>query len=310
MAKKKKPKSMAEGDLASEVILDSLADDGDESAQAQGASGSDDSVVPTSKTAHGRILRAEFLAWPCEPDHGSATAVLTGAGAGSANDIVLDEEDDVKKGGAMNFVLLLLIAGAAIAGGWQLGVVSSPETLAAKKAEKAAIEQAYLEEQMAKQKKYGVLRIESNPPQADVSKDAEKLTLKNEATGEEVVVRTPANLMDLDIAQSYKIRIEKEGYESFDFFVAEHLWTKDSGSGEYKFFKAVELTPNLCEYYFLYDAKKKRELKFDDKATCLEHFEGAMAKGTSVTDCTCKIPPEGWEPPVKKDDKKGAKKGK
>jgi hypothetical protein len=38
-----------------------------------------------------------------------------------------------------------------------------------------------------------------------------------------------------------------------------------------------------------------------------------MAKGVSVTECTCKIPPEGWEPPAKKDDdKKGddKKKGK
>ncbi len=308
MAKKKLKTKAEDGDLASEEILDSLAageeGDGADADDAEGveARDGDEAEAPVIPRA-GRSsssLSDEFRAWPVDKDHASAASFLRGEGAGDPSKVVLEDEDEYRAGSVMNVILGVLIIAAAGAGVWQFKVVSSPETLAAKKAEKAAIEEAHLKEQQAKQKKYGVLRIESNPPQAVVFKDDEKIVTKSEATGEEIIGRTPMNLMDLDISQPVKIRLEAEGYAPFEFNVAEHLWTKDAASGEYKFFNMVELTPNVCEYWFLYDAKRKREMKFPEQGECATHYEDAMKSGTSVTECTCKIPPPGWEPPKDK----------
>ncbi|MCA9545862.1 MAG: hypothetical protein KC613_15770 [Myxococcales bacterium] len=334
MAKKKKKNQADSGDLASEEILDSLAkgDEGDaadeaaedeaeatveassehetDEAEASADEGADEPVVPVlSKRTD--ALQAEFLAWPVDKDHDSAASFLRGDGAGDPSKVVLEEEDEARgKGGALNFILMILIIAAGVGGVIYFRSVSSPEALAAKKAEREAIEQAHLEEQLAKQKKYGVLRIESNPAQATVFKDGEKIVSKSEATGEEVIGKTPMNLMDLDISVPVKIRLEAEGYAPYDFAVAEHLWTKDAATGEYKYFTLVEMTPNVCEYWFLYDAKKKRELQFPDdeketgKSKCTTYYDEAAKGGTAVTECTCKIPPEGWEPPNFDKDKK------
>jgi|JI10StandDraft_1071094.scaffolds.fasta_scaffold13807_2 hypothetical protein len=241
-------------------------------------------------------LSAEVAAWPVSPDHKSARDVLLGKGAKDASTIVLDEEEK-RSNTALNIVLLLLFIGVAVGGGYQMWRVGSPQALAAKKAAREAMEKAFMEEQLSKQKKYGVLRIESNPPQAIVFKDGEKMMTKKAETGEDIVVTTPTNMMDLDISQTFQIRIEMEGHDPFDFSVAPHIWTKDSATGEYKFIKMVELTPNICEHWFLYDAKKRKEVQFLEKSECTTYFDEASNQGVSVTECTCKIPPEGWKPP-------------
>ena len=299
MAKKKKT------DSESDEIISKLDQD-------VAAEGESEPVVPES-AASARGAPREFRPWPTERDHGSARDVLLGKGARKVADL---GDDDFKTGkSGMNLVLLILLIAVAGVGIWQFRRVSSQEALDNKRMAREAMEQAHLEEQLAKQKKYGILRVETNPAQAVVFKDGEKIVTKN-AAGEELVGKSPMNMMDLDIAQTFKIKVELEGYDPFDFVVAPHLWTKDVGSGEYKFIKMIDLTPNVCEYWFLYDAKARKELKFDEKVACMEHFDGATAKGTSVTECTCKIPPEGWTPPEKKgekgdkDVKKGAKKGK
>jgi hypothetical protein len=263
----------------------------------------------TDEDAPGSVVPPEFLAWPVDPEHRSAADVLLSPAADHSIDASIDEEMKPRNA-ALNFMLLLLIAGVAAGGVWQFVRVSSPEALAAKKAEKEEIEQKHLAEQLAKQKKYGVLRIESNPPQAELWLNGERKVNKNETTGEEVVVKTPTNLMDLDIAQPYQIKLEAPGYEPYEFAVSEHLWTKDAATTEYKFFKLAEMTPNVCEYWFLYDAKMKKEVQFKEKTDCMTHFDTAVSKQVSVTECTCKIPPEGWVPPAtpgSKDDKKPEK---
>ncbi|MEZ4436154.1 MAG: hypothetical protein R3F65_27470 [bacterium] len=315
------------------------------------AAGDDEApVVPESASApeppdYDRIAAK---LWPVEDDHGSVTRMLTQA-ADREVDLaeVADEANRTSGSNTLNLILLLLIIAATGVGIWQLRRVSSPETLAAKAAEREALEQQHLSEQLAKQKKYGVLRIESEPPQAVVIKDGEKLVAEvaaavapppaegatppaagaegtaagtppatpaaggekpatppaagaegaagAPAAGEakQLVGMTPMNIMNLDISQQYTIRLEKEGYEPFEFSVAEHLWVKDPTTSEYKFFKAVEMTPINCEYYFLYDAKKRREVQFKDKADCLTHYDEAVNQQVSVTECVCKIPPEG-----------------
>lgn len=296
----------------------------------------------------------DYRYWPVEDDHGSITRLLTTA-ADREVDLHVDGEDEAIGGGSttMNLVLIVLIIGAMAGGIFQLVRVASPEALAAKKQAREEAEALFLEEQLAKQKKYGVLRIESNPPQAVVIKDGEKLVAElgaapaPEAPADEKpadgapadgkaapadgkaapadgkaaeapaapadvkaaeapaapaegstarVGMTPMNIMNLDIAKPYSIRLEKDGYEPFEFNVAEHLWTKDPNSGEYKFFKMVEMTPINCEYWFLYNAKKRREMKFEQKADCFTHYEESIAQQVSVTECVCKIPPEGVNP--------------
>jgi hypothetical protein len=290
MAKKKKT------DSESDEIISKLDED---------MAAESEPVVPASAKTPRNAPR-EFRPWPIEDDHGSARDVLLGKGASEVADLGDDDFKSAKSG--LNLILLILLLGVAGVGIWQFQRVSSQETLDAKRMAREAAEQAHLEKQQEMQKKYGILRIETNPPQAVVFKDGEKIVTKN-AAGEELAGKTPMNMMDLDIAQTFKIKVELDGYDPFEFGVAPHLWTKDAGSGEYKFFKLIDLTPNICEYWFLYDAKARKELKFDEKVVCMEHFDGASAKGTSVTECTCKIPPEGWTPPEKKGDK-DKKKGK
>ena len=107
-----------------------------------------------------------------------------------------------------------------------------------------------------------------------------------------VLSRLP--LHSVDIGQPYKFKVSKEGYEPFEFAVAEHLWTKDAG--EYKFIKMIELIPINCEYWFLYDAKKRREVQFEQKLGCMDHYKQSVASQISVTECACKLPPPSANP--------------
>lgn len=341
MAKKKKidKAEAAEHPVDAEAAIDADAAGDDEAP-----------VVPASASAPEPpdYDRVAAKLWPVEDDHGSVTRMLTQAAEREVD--LAEAADEANRSGSntLNLILLVLIIAATGVGIWQFRRVSAPETLAAKAAEREALEQQHLSEQLAKQKKYGVLRIESEPPQAVVIKDGEKLVAEvaaavapppaegapaagaegtpavgtpaatpaaggdkpatPPAAGSEgapaagaegapatkqLVGMTPMNIMNLDISQQYTIRLEKEGYEPFEFSVAEHLWVKDPTTSEYKFFKAAELTPINCEYYFLYDAKKRREVQFKDKAECLTHYDEAVNQQVSVTECVCKIPPEG-----------------
>lgn len=245
----------------------------------------------------------ERVWWPVDKDHRSSIKLLTGEDA--SQDIDLSEDPDLRPPSAMNMVLLILILAVAGVGIWQFYTLSSAEALAAKRQEREEIERKHSEEQLAKQKKYGIIRIETSPGQADVFRDGVKMVTTKPDTGEEIVVQTPTNMLNMEVAIEYKFKVEKPGYEPFEFGVAEHLWTKDSASGEYKFIKMVELTPNICEYWFLYDAKRRREVKFEDgkkegeptgKDTCQTYYDEAVTAGTSVTECVCKLPPEGLNP--------------
>ena len=298
--------------------------DGEDAAEA--AEDEPDPVVPDAAegVAGEARMPGEFEAWPCDPEHRSAAGVLLGEGGTQDVDLTLD--DDIAPKGGLNLMLIaaLLIIGGG--GAWQFARVSSQETLDAKRAERMAIEQAHAAEQLAKQKKYGTLRIESSPAQAKVSKLQSvqggapqwvPMTVKNEATGQAVEVLTPVNMNNMDISEKMQFRLEKDGYEQTEFAVAEHLWMKDQATSEYKFLKNEELTPMACEFFFLYDMKKKREVKFDTKEECDAHQREALSSKGAVTDCTCKeMPVDEWlereakrkEEEEKKNQKKGGKK--
>jgi|GEM_PF-1898044 len=330
----------------------STADGETAAAEADGSSAGDASpaIVTTEK---------QLNAWPIDKDHASAQKLLTDSG-GADVDLDMLVASDTKSGRKLGLLLVILIAGGA--GSFKLAQVSSAEVLQAKAEIRKAAEEAHMAEQMKRKKRYGVLRIESQPSQALILKDGEKLyagpggaetdapaegathaadgtkpaaaagTPPKPATPKPAegaaavpgadpadaaqaagprVGMTPINLMDLDIAETYRIKVSKPGYEDFEFAVAEHLWTKDPTTSEYKFFKMVELTPVNCEYWFFYNAGKRREMKFvnkekgqlagaEQKAECMHAYQAAVDQGVPVTECTCKIPPEGIEVPAPK----------
>ncbi len=291
------------------------------------ASGSDAALPPTSearlRSSSAARREAAFKAFPVDKDHASARELVVDSGGDNVDLTPAKGEQR----GSQNLVAVILIVAVSALGLWQLSIVSSDEVLAAKRAEREAMEEQFLAEQMAKQKRYGILRIESTPPQASVVKDGESIvvtpggdpveaTAENGATpaadgvaaapgtapaaapgtpgteggdGQPRAGTTPMNLMNVDIGQTYKFKVSKEGYEPFEFAVAEHLWTKDAG--EYKFIKMIELIPINCEYWFLYDAKKRREVQFEQKLGCMDHYKQSVASQISVTECACKLPP-------------------
>ncbi len=351
MSKKKKNKS----DKKTDKILDELAEDvgatdgneetpeavqtapeeeseqtvADDRIPIHANAAADDDVVPVSAEVSAEAssessIKGEFTAWPCDPEHRSATGVLLGEGSLGEVDISLD--DEIAPRGGINLVLIAALFIFGTVGVWQFQRVASHEALEAKRVERMAIEQAHAAEQLAKQKKYGLLRIESRPAQAKVSRLKSTgrgpaqwvpMTVLNEATQQAVEVLTPVNMNNMDISEKMQFRLIKDGYEPTEFAVAEHLWVKDQATSEYKFLKNEELVPLACEFYFLYDMKKKREVKFETKDECDTHHRDAIYSKAAVTDCTCKeMPVDEWlerektrkAEAEKKNKKKGAKK--
>lgn len=249
--------------------------------------------------AHATMGRRHFIPWPVDPDHKSVTDMLMGAGGDPDVDISAADDPMMKKTATLNIAMFVVLLAGVIGFGVAFNTIASAEAIEAKRREAREEEEKHLAEQMKLQKKYGMLRIETEPPQATVIKNGEKIVVKDEETGEELVGMSPMNIMDLDIGETHTILLEKEGYESFEFSVAEHVWTKDVATGEYKLIKQISLVPKNCEYWFLYDSKRKKEMKFEDQGSCLTYHDEQKAKQVTVTECNCKIPPEGVVPEKK-----------
>lgn len=94
----------------------------------------------------------------------------------------------------------------------------------------------------AESKKYGVLRIESNPPGALVFKGGKKLTTRNEK-GKDIGAITPVNILDIEISQTFEIRLELKGHQPAVFAVAPQHWIPVEGEDFYKLIKVVDLVP-------------------------------------------------------------------
>jgi hypothetical protein len=198
-----------------------------------------------------------------------------------------------RKRGSTNLLLLVVIA-VCFGGGWfALSKLASADAIKAKLAEKEQIEQRHREEMIAKMKKYGSIKVESNPPGAIViqDKNPKKCLKKDAASGNELQCQTPLDIANLDIKELYEFRLELLGYEPFEFTVAEHLWAKAPGAEDYVFQKTVELVPSACEYWFTFDAKAKKEMKYTgetSKADCGTFVAEQAKKQNVVPPCTCK----------------------
>jgi len=199
-----------------------------------------------------------------------------------------------RKRGQTNLVLLVALA-AVFAGGYvALSQLASADAINAKLRERDQAEQRYREEQIAKLKKYGSIKIESNPPGAIVTqdKDPKKCVKKDAATGTEMQCMTPLEIANLEIREVYEFKLELPGYEPFDFSVAEHLWAKAPGAEDYTFQKTIDLVPSACEHWFTFDPKAKKEMKFPGetgKDDCGKFVSEQAKKQNTVPPCTCKV---------------------
>lgn len=200
--------------------------------------------------------------------------------------------------GAKNFILFALLTAAVGGGFYMLSKLSSEDAREERRLKKLALEEAHMKEQLAKLKRFGNLRIETNPPGAVIiqDKDPNKCVKPNAATGTTEPCLTPLDISNLDVSQTYEFDIAMPNYESYNFKVAEHLWTKQQGAEDYSFFTQIDLIPNACEYWFTYDGKLKKEVQFKGETgqpDCKKYKDEATKKGTTVTDCTCKVLPPG-----------------
>lgn len=203
-----------------------------------------------------------------------------------------------RKRGATNLLVFVVLIAAVGSGFYLLAKLSSHEAREERIAKKLAIEEAHMKEQLAKLKRFGNLRIETTPPGAVIiqDKDPAKCVKPNAATGQNEPCLSPLDISNLDISQTYEFDLVMPNHEPYNFKVAEHLWTKQQGAEDYSFFTQVDLIPNACEFWFTYDGKLKKEVQFkgeSGQADCKKYKDEATKKGSTVTDCTCKVLPAG-----------------
>ncbi len=217
-----------------------------------------------------------------------------------------------KTHGVLNFFLILLMLGVGGAGFYYFYTISNQEALDLRRARLEERRLTQLEEQMAKQKRYGIMRIESDPPQALIYKNGKPIVAPKPGAPECVddascsdgmmcdleskhcgdPAKTPTNISDVNIVQIDKYELKLAGYEDFDFHVSEHLWTKDSAAGDYRLLKVIDMNELPCEYWFIFDSAKGEEQKYETRRDCDKAHKAAETEHLSVTECTCKALPE------------------
>ena len=200
--------------------------------------------------------------------------------------------------GARNLLIFLALIACVAGGFFALAKLSSTEARDERRQINIAIEEAHMKEQLAKLKRFGNLRIETNPPGAVIvqDKDPAKCVKPNAATGTNEPCLTPLDISNLDVSKVYEFDITMTNHESYNFKVAEHLWSKQQNAEDYSFFTQIDLIPNACEYWFTYDGKLKKEVQFKgltSQPDCKKYKADATQKGSTVTDCTCKVLPPG-----------------
>ena len=272
-------------------IIDSLAKD-------VGASGGDKDGG-TSKSAG----KAENRGKPGADAHlNTMSQMLMDQGGEQREDmgILLEKFADptARARGAANLAVFLLLAAAVGGGFFFLQKLSSADAREDRRQKKLAAEETHMAEQLAKLKRFGNVHIESNPPGAVVIQDNDPTKCMNEnlATHEKEPCLTPLDISNLDISQTYDFAIQMPNYAGVSFKVAEHLWAKQPGSDDFIYSQTIDLTPNACEYWFLYDGKLKKEVQFKGatgQPDCKKYKEEATKKASTVTDCTCKVLPPG-----------------
>jgi len=134
---------------------------------------------------------------------------------------------------------------------------------------------------------------------ADAVKVAESEgTLAQQPSADATVIkldeRTPMSLMGTDISSLHVITAKMDGFEEESFVVGgEHIWEKDPGSGEFKFYKQVKLFASNCASWWLYDVSLAEEKHWETNGECVAHYTAARKQNppVDVTECQCKLAP-------------------
>ena len=98
------------------------------------------------------------------------------------------------------------------------------------------------------------------------------------------------SLMGTDISSLHVITAKMDGFEDESFVVGgEHIWEKDPGSGEYKFYKQVKLFASNCASWWLYDVSLAEEKHWTTNGECVAHYTEARKKNRRSTSLNANV---------------------
>lgn len=265
--------------------------------------------------------------WQAEPEHGSATRMLTTAGA------EVDASDGPSSGGSMiNAVLIVLMvlvcSGAFVTlqhtdgfysekGAGLSGIIDLKEAVARHQ------EQEFTYEELKKQKRFGSLTISSTPKGAMICTDkatlsrinldeASKAALKKcpnpNERGETLFQLTtaPGKINGVDTAHMLPLIAQREGYQDFPLYIGTHLWPVNQGN-EAQYVRVFTMVAKDCNRWQTNDSQLGT-LSFYSYMHCEQYTKGVKRKknaARSTDGCACN--PEVIKPPSKKKKKKSRK---
>ena len=281
-------------------------------------------VVEQPKSGSPEAVDAINYPWTIEPDHGSATRMLTTRGQ------EVDSSDGPSSGGSLiNSVLILLMilvcSGAFVTlqytdgfysekGPGLSGIIELKEAVARHQ------EQEFTYEELKKQKRFGSLTLNASPKGAMICTDkatlsrinlddAAKAALKKcpnpNERGETLFQLTtaPGNINGVDTAHMLSLVAQREGYQDFPLFIGTHLWPVNQGN-EATYVRVFKMIPEECNRWQTNDSQLGT-LNFYSYMHCEQYTKGIKRKKQAQrTTDGCRCNPEIIPPPSKKKKKK------
>jgi hypothetical protein len=174
------------------------------------SSSESDTTENADSNADQNVKIDQFI-WNTDPEHNNAVGILSETVAGVD---VLPSTVPSLPSRALNFILTVMILAVGAFGFVMLEHYSSKDR-EARLTEEAVCKVDYdVKRQLLAQKQYGELRIETDPPQAIVSKMIEgqdkdfKVIMGKTSEGKEMHALTPTPIKNLDINQHYTFQLE------------------------------------------------------------------------------------------------------
>ena len=172
---------------------------------------SDNETTENVVSSDDQNVKIDQFVWDTDPEHTNAVGILSETVAGVD---VLPSAIPSLPSRALNFILTVMILAVGAFGFVMLEHYSSKDR-EARLTEEAVCKVDYdVKRQLLNQKQYGELRIETDPPQAIVSKVIEgqdkdfKVIMGKTSEGKEMNALTPTPIKNLDINQHYTFQLE------------------------------------------------------------------------------------------------------
>ena len=252
-----------------------------------------------------------FLPWRPEPDHGSATRMLTDRGQA---EVEIDGQG-AKRRGLLNLTLVALMA-LVCAGAFTTlqqtdgfyseegaglgGIINLKEAVARHQ------EQEHTYEELKKQKRFGSLTISSTPKGAMICTDKATLSRMNLDEKSKAALKkcpnankrgdtlyqlttAPGNINGIDIAHMLPLVAQREGYQDFPMYIGTHLWPVNQGN-EAQYVRVFKMVPKDCNRWQTNDSQLGT-LSFYSYMHCEQYTKGVKRKKNAArtTDgCVCK----------------------